>query len=373
MADIKHAGSDDPGNNAFDHFNQVLQDIREIREQHDSRSLPHLHARVAAAESESHSDESLPLFLAATDDHGWQPADQDPQQDTWPQVTWRQNTLLRETPQQAARRQDALPQDALPQDAWPQDDWQQDDRQQDGWQQETLHTQPQGSWLHAAAKADRRRIKAVVAPTALRRVLKTAVLAASVLAVAAAVFAMEDRRAVIASASASLAAVLPTLSGSGGQPAPANEQIAAIHVVPIATAAVPVAREATPVAPTREAIAVAYQSAAQGQPEIRQPAAPALATPPPRRIDPDELATLLKRARDLINLGDIVPARLLLLRAADANQATAALILAQTYDPAVLGTTDARSIAADPATARHWYEKAASFGSQEAQQRLGQM
>jgi TPR repeat protein len=166
---------------------------------------------------------------------------------------------------------------------------------------------------------------------------------------------------------------LPTLSGSVGQPAPANEQIAAIRVAPITTAAVPAAREATPVAPTREAIAVAYQSAVQGQPEIRQPAAPALATPPPRRIDPDELATLLKRARDLINLGDIVPARLLLRRAADANEATAALILAQTYDPAVLGTTDARSIAADPATARHWYEKAASFGSQEAQQRLGQM
>ncbi len=207
----------------------------------------------------------------------------------------------------------------------------------------------------------------------MKRVLKAALLAVPVLGIAAAVFAMEDSRALISSASASLAAVLPTLSSSVGQPASANEQAAAIRVVPITTVAVPVAREATPVAPTREAIAVAYQSAVQSQPEIRQPAAPVLAAPPPRRIDPDELATLLKRAKDLINLGDIVSARLLLRRAADANEATAAFILAQTYDPAVLGTADARSVAADPATARHWYEKAASFGSQEALQRLGQM
>jgi hypothetical protein len=377
MADLKHTGSSDPGNDAFDHFNHVLQDIREIREQHDSRLSPRLHARSAAAESESHADESLPLFLAGTDDQGWQPADQDPQQDGWPQVTWRQNTLLRETPQQAARRQDDLlhnaSQDARSQDAW-QDDWRQDDRQQDDWPPESRRDSwPRGNWLHAAAESDRERSGAAVAPTVMRRVLKAALVAVPVLGIAAAVFAMEGSRTLISSASASLAAVFPTLSSSAGQPAPANEQAAAIRVVPITTVAVPVAREATSVAPTREAIAVAYQSAVQSQPEIRQPAAPVLSVPPPRRIDPDELATLLKRAKDLINVGDIVSARLLLRRAADANEATAALILAQTYDPAVLGTADARSVAADPATARHWYEKAASFGSQEALQRLGQM
>ena len=56
-----------------------------------------------------------------------------------------------------------------------------------------------------------------------------------------------------------------------------------------------------------------------------------------RRLDPDELATLLKRAKSLIAIGDIAPARLLLERAADAQEASAALLLAQTYDPAVLG------------------------------------
>jgi TPR repeat protein len=64
---------------------------------------------------------------------------------------------------------------------------------------------------------------------------------------------------------------------------------------------------------------------------------------------------------------------LLLERAADAQEASAALLLAQTYDPAVLGTQDMRSITPDPATARSWYEKAARFGSLDAQQRLAQM
>jgi TPR repeat protein len=63
----------------------------------------------------------------------------------------------------------------------------------------------------------------------------------------------------------------------------------------------------------------------------------------------------------------------LLERAADAQEPSAALLLAQTYDPAVLGTMDMRSITPDPAIARNWYQKAASFGSLEAQQRLAQM
>jgi TPR repeat protein len=48
-------------------------------------------------------------------------------------------------------------------------------------------------------------------------------------------------------------------------------------------------------------------------------------------------------------------------------------VLAQTYDPAVLGTSDARRIAADATAARDWYQKAAALGSAEARQRLGQL
>jgi TPR repeat protein len=75
----------------------------------------------------------------------------------------------------------------------------------------------------------------------------------------------------------------------------------------------------------------------------------------------------------LLVLGDIAAARLVLERAANAQDASAAFLLAQTYDPAVLGVRDTRSITADPVMARDWYRKAASFGSADAQQRLIQL
>ena len=74
-----------------------------------------------------------------------------------------------------------------------------------------------------------------------------------------------------------------------------------------------------------------------------------------------------------MTVGDIAAARLLLERAANAQDATAAFVLAQTYDPAVLGTKDTRSITADAAAARDWYRKAEQLGSAEAKQRLTQL
>jgi TPR repeat protein len=129
------------------------------------------------------------------------------------------------------------------------------------------------------------------------------------------------------------------------------------------------------VTPTREEITTAYQSALQGRaPAAAAPVAAApVAAPPPRKLDADELATLLNRAKGLLAAGDIPPARLLLERAADAQEPSAALMLARTYDPEVLGTQDARNIIPDPATARAWYQKAAQLGSADAQRRLAQM
>jgi TPR repeat protein len=104
-------------------------------------------------------------------------------------------------------------------------------------------------------------------------------------------------------------------------------------------------------------------------PVTAQPAPPE----PDRTLDADTLAGLMTRARSLIGIGDIAAARLLLERAANAKDANAALLLAQTYDPAVLGTSDARSIIADASVARDWYQRAASLGSAEARQRLGRL
>ena len=124
--------------------------------------------------------------------------------------------------------------------------------------------------------------------------------------------------------------------------------------------------------PSREAIATAYQTALQAQAPAPV-AAPPAPPPPAKTLDADTLAGLMTRAKSLLGVGDIFAARLLLERAANAQDATAAFVLAQTYDPAVLGTSDARRIAADATAARDWYQKAAALGSAEARQRLGQL
>ena len=82
---------------------------------------------------------------------------------------------------------------------------------------------------------------------------------------------------------------------------------------------------------------------------------------------------LLKRAKSLLAIGDITSARLLLERAADAQEPEAALMLAGTYDPQVLGSQDLRSVTPDPDAAQVWYQKAAQIGSADAKRRLGQL
>jgi hypothetical protein len=122
--------------------------------------------------------------------------------------------------------------------------------------------------------------------------------------------------------------------------------------------------------PSREDISVALRSARQGQSDTGQPPG---ATPTARGLNADEVPALIRRAKGLIAFGDIVAARLLLERAAHADDADAALLLAQTYDPAVLGKPDVRTITPDPAIARGWYQRAAALGSLNAKQRLAQM
>lgn len=113
------------------------------------------------------------------------------------------------------------------------------------------------------------------------------------------------------------------------------------------------------------------------QPETTAPAAnPAPATSPfpePQRAAPmpqDEVASLLKRGRDLIAAGDIASARLLLTLVAEAGNAEASFTLAGTFDPEVLASLPAIGVRPDPAKARAWYGRAAEQGSLEARQRL---
>jgi hypothetical protein len=219
------------------------------------------------------------------------------------------------------------------------------------------------------------------------------VLVAAAVAVLCALFSSDDMRNIAINAKASFNAVLPgpsvaaqpdsvqltardiQLKDPARATGPANMAAGALppNVAPpnVRTQA-PGARVA--MAPSREDITTAYQSALQGRaPAAAPPAATAVPAAPVRRLDPDELATLMTRAKGLLAAGDIPPARLLLERAADAQEPTAALMLAQTYDPAVLGTQDARNIIPDLEVARTWYQRAVQLGSAEAQRRLSQM
>jgi hypothetical protein len=220
------------------------------------------------------------------------------------------------------------------------------------------------------------------------------VVAVSAVAAVVVLLQSEVGRMLVASAKASITAV--TADQSDTQPAFKEAVVRQIPSKDPGRVSSPLvmassdANEQASAPPSREAIATAYQSALQGKPPVAAPqAAPQAAAPqqqaavapttvapepaPVRTLDADTLASLMKRARDLIAVGDISAARLFLERAANSQDATAAFLLAQTYDPAVLGTRDTRSITPDPAMAREWYQKAARLGSSEAQTRLSQL
>ena len=221
------------------------------------------------------------------------------------------------------------------------------------------------------------------------------VLVAAAVAILFALFSSDDMRNVAVEAKASFSAVLPGPSVAA-QPdtvqltakdiqlkdparlsAPANMTAGAPPPnVQMPNVQTPGVRSTTTVAmaPSRDDITTAYQSAVQGRaPAAAAPAAIAAPAPTVRRLDPDELTMLMTRAKGLLAVGDIPPARLLLERAGDGQEPTAALMLARTYDPAVLGTQDARSITPDLELARSWYQRAVQLGSAEAQRRLSQM
>lgn len=223
--------------------------------------------------------------------------------------------------------------------------------------------------------------------------LLIATIAAAALAALYAFFSSDASRDVVVNAKASIVAVLPGPSAAA-QPDPTQLTPRDIELKDAARVSNPVVvttdnAKGPAIAalnPTREAISTAYQSALQSPaPAAAAPATapmaalptvvapPAVAAPPARHIDSDQLATMMQRAKSMLAVGDIASARLLLERVAEAPDANAALMLAQTYDPQVLGTSDVRNITPEPAKARAWYQKAAQLGSADAQRRLAQL
>jgi TPR repeat protein len=80
----------------------------------------------------------------------------------------------------------------------------------------------------------------------------------------------------------------------------------------------------------------------------------------------------MKRGRDLLAVGDIASARLILARLADSGEADASLLLAGTFDPVQLARLHLRGAVPDVDKAREWYKKAAAQGSSEAGRHLQQ-
>ena len=106
----------------------------------------------------------------------------------------------------------------------------------------------------------------------------------------------------------------------------------------------------------------------------RQPSATGTQAPPSsktiRVLDPEEIELLMKQGEQFIAAGDVVTARIVFQRAAEAGNANAAMALGATYDPTVLAKLGVVGMGADVEKARSWYQTAEKLGSPEARRRL---
>jgi TPR repeat protein len=87
-------------------------------------------------------------------------------------------------------------------------------------------------------------------------------------------------------------------------------------------------------------------------------------------LDPNEIKLLREQGERFIAAGDVVTARIAFQRAAEADDADAAIALGATYDPTVLAGLGVVGIGADVAKARSWYQRAEKLGSPDARRRL---
>jgi hypothetical protein len=159
--------------------------------------------------------------------------------------------------------------------------------------------------------------------------------------------------------------ISPEPTGPPISPEPAPRQFEREEIVAGAT----IARELTQPQSDQEGAGprISPEPTLRQQEERAPPISP---VPMPGQLEREEIAVLLKRGKDLMAAGDLAAARLVLKRAADANDVEATLALAATYDPYVLRELKVYSFAADAGMARAWYEKAKQLGSAVASRRL---
>jgi hypothetical protein len=160
-------------------------------------------------------------------------------------------------------------------------------------------------------------------------------------------------------------------------PVPAAPRAPAARVsTPPPAVAIPAPQPAVAIPAPQPAVAVPAPQPAVVVPAARTAAPMAALAPSPSTSaspDRDEVAALLTRARTYLSAGDVAAARLVLRRAAERDDAQAALALGGTYDPVVLRRLGIINFHSDPAQARDWYRKAAELGSADASLRLEQL
>ena len=110
---------------------------------------------------------------------------------------------------------------------------------------------------------------------------------------------------------------------------------------------------------TRAGVAAAAAPAA----EVPTPAPSAAPTPV-------EIELLMRRGQRLLEVGDVVAARLFFEPLADGGHIPAATALAKTHDPLYLAAIGARGVRPDPARAVLLYRRASAAGDAEAADRL---
>ena len=97
------------------------------------------------------------------------------------------------------------------------------------------------------------------------------------------------------------------------------------------------------------------------------PAADRASVPVTKTANLEDVKLLIDRGRQFFEVGDLMAARIVFLRAVIAGEPEAAVAMGATYDPVVLGD---RGGDADLGKARSWYERAKEMGSAEGSRRL---
>jgi hypothetical protein len=171
----------------------------------------------------------------------------------------------------------------------------------------------------------------------------------------------------------------PASNSPAGNPSPSVAPLQpAPRAAPPAAALPPIPEPPTPqTTPAVPAPApLRPEQTPQPNASVAPPAAEPQAPPPPvqspagQHLSQTEIAALVARGDAFLSAADIASARLFYERAANAGDSNAALRLGATFDPNFLGRVGVRGDPGDPSQAASWYRRARDLGDAAAAERL---